>query len=153
MPENQVFNFNYYQLCYNYYDQSLDMTPNSSKIHHCSNEQSIKPTFLQKNPCKPCWTDCQPTCSRTKNVWERAVSNVWHSSQGACARQYMVRQAGCWASPPAHPPFPSLCDSANLFHLSTQSLPEDLGLSCVTLVASSTCLAMCCPVRPSEKYP
>ena len=98
------------------------------QIHKNSSlfQQSIKPTFLQKKyPCKPCWTGwILPIWPRTKNVWARvgcvgATSGT--AAQSACARQYMVRQAGCWASPPAHPPFPSLCDSANLFRLSTGS--------------------------------
>jgi hypothetical protein len=118
MPENQVFNFNYYQLCYNYYDQSLDMTQIHKKIHHCSTNSQSNQHFCKKIPTNPAGRIAnQP--AQEQRTCGHALLNVWHSSQGACARQYMVRQAGCWASPSAHPPFPSLCDSANLFRLST----------------------------------
>ena len=61
MPENQVFNFNYYQLCYNYYDQSLDMIKfikNSSLFQRTVN-QTVGNIFCKKIPANPDWI-CQP---------------------------------------------------------------------------------------------
>ena len=85
MPENQVFNFNYYQLCYNYYDQSLDMTQIHKRIHHCSTNSQSTQHFCKKIPANPAGRIATNLLKTKERVGTRCVERLAQQPGRVCA--------------------------------------------------------------------